>query len=144
MTNQQTTDLHFSELRDLLTVKTLLWLIYLMLLAVLLPHTAWAFKHFEVAGNGWLAWALAFVFEAAVFAFTHNIIDRIERSARLRSKEGEAKIVFAWRRFSSATRAPPGEARGYQRASPAAGQGVSIPRTCPTGSPLGNRHHFVP
>jgi hypothetical protein len=57
----------------------LLWAIYLSLLAVLLPHTAWAFARFEPPGNGsfgiaWgaiTAWAAAFAFEAAIAALTH-------------------------------------------------------------------------
>ena len=32
----------------------LLWSIYLALLAVLLPHTAWAFARFEPPAVGWL------------------------------------------------------------------------------------------
>ena len=30
------------------------WIIYLALLAVLLPHTAWAFARFESPATGWL------------------------------------------------------------------------------------------
>lgn len=48
-----------------------------------------------------MAWALAFVFEAAVFAFTHRVKDKIEHAHRLRQKEGENRISFGWRRFSS-------------------------------------------
>ena len=64
----------------------LLWAIYLALLAVLLPHTAWAFGHFESPVAGWLglqwgvlsAWAAAFAFEAAIAALTHKLAERIE------------------------------------------------------------------
>ena len=63
----------------------LLWAIYLALLLVLLPHTAWAFARFEPATVGWLgirwgvltAWAAAFAFEAAIAALTHKLADRI-------------------------------------------------------------------
>jgi hypothetical protein len=63
-----------------------LWVIYLALLAVLLPHTAWAFARFEPANPGWLgvpwgqvtAWAAAFAFEAAIAALTHRLAQRIE------------------------------------------------------------------
>ena len=68
----------------------LLWAIYLALLAVLLPHTAWAFARFEPAGAGWLgipwgavtAWAAAFAFEAAIAALTHRLAERIETTPR--------------------------------------------------------------
>jgi hypothetical protein len=64
----------------------ILWVIYLALLAVLLPHTAWAFARFEPPSSGWLgiswgqvtAWAAAFAFEAAIAALTHRLAERIE------------------------------------------------------------------
>jgi hypothetical protein len=69
---------------------TLLWIIYLALLAVLLPHTAWAFGRFEPRTAGWLgiswgivtAWAAAFAFEAAIAALTHRLARRIEATPR--------------------------------------------------------------
>jgi hypothetical protein len=69
---------------------TLLWVIYLALLAVLLPHTAWAFSRFEPQTAGWLgipwgivtAWAAAFAFEAAIAALTHRLARRIEHTPR--------------------------------------------------------------
>ena len=69
---------------------TLLWVIYLALLAVLLPHTAWAFSRFEPQTAGWLgvpwgivtAWAAAFAFEAAIAALTHKLARRIEATPR--------------------------------------------------------------
>ena len=68
----------------------LLWIIYLALLAVLLPHTAWAFNRFEPQADGWLgvswglltAWAGAFAFEAAIAALTHQLAKRIEKTPR--------------------------------------------------------------
>ena len=68
----------------------LLWIIYLALLAVLLPHTAWAFSRFEPTGLGWLgvpwgmvtAWAAAFAFEAAIAALTHKLAKHIESTPR--------------------------------------------------------------
>ena len=64
----------------------MLWIIYLALLAVLLPHTAWAFARFESPAAGWLgvswgivtAWAAAFAFEAAIAALTHKLAERIK------------------------------------------------------------------
>jgi len=68
----------------------LLWTIYLALLVVLLPHTAWAFGRFESPAVGWLniqwgmvtAWAAAFAFEAAIAALTHKLVKHIESTPR--------------------------------------------------------------
>ena len=38
-------------------INPLLWVIYLALLAVLLPHTAWAFAVFEPDGQRLVAWS---------------------------------------------------------------------------------------
>jgi len=69
---------------------TLLWVIYLALLLVLLPHTAWAFGRFESPAAGWLsiqwgtvtAWAAAFAFEAAIAALAHKLATHIESTPR--------------------------------------------------------------
>lgn len=68
----------------------LFWTIYLALLAVLLPHTAWAFAHFEPRDASWqgvswgmvTAWAAAFAFEAAIAALTHKIAKHIDSTPR--------------------------------------------------------------
>ncbi len=68
----------------------LLWVIYLSLLTVLLPHTAWAFARFEPSGVSWLgvnwgaitAWAAAFTFESAIAALTHKLAKHIESTPR--------------------------------------------------------------
>jgi hypothetical protein len=68
----------------------MLWIIYLALLAVLLPHTAWAFARFESPSPGWLgvswgivtAWAAAFAFEAAIAALTHKLAGHIGTTPR--------------------------------------------------------------
>ena len=67
-----------------------LWAIYLALLVVLLPHTAWAFGRFESPAVGWMniqwgtvtAWAAAFAFEAAIAALTHKLAKHIESTPR--------------------------------------------------------------
>lgn len=68
----------------------MLWIIYLALLAALLPHTAWAFARFESTSAGWLgiswgivtAWAAAFAFEAAIAALTHKLAGHIATTPR--------------------------------------------------------------
>lgn len=67
-----------------INANTILWLIYLSLLAVLLPHTAWAFSGFEpdnrLGAVG--AWAAALTFEAGIAAYTHKLAQRIGRTPR--------------------------------------------------------------
>jgi hypothetical protein len=58
--------------------KIIMWFIYGLLLAVLWPHTAWAFEKFEPTGlNRFLAWALAGAFELGIAVFTHKLSIRI-------------------------------------------------------------------
>jgi hypothetical protein len=67
-------------------INRLLWFIYLALLAVLLPHTAWAFAVFEPAGQAGIAWSAAFAFEASIAALTYKLIARIEAAPRRKSQ----------------------------------------------------------
>jgi len=61
-----------------------LWLIYGGLLAVLLPHAQFVFARFEpnTAAGQRVAWAAAFVFEAAIAALTHKLSLRIRATPR--------------------------------------------------------------
>lgn len=74
-------------------VNKLLWGIYLALLAVLLPHTAWLFGRFEQDGTIGLIAAVAgaFAFEAAIAALTHKLSKHIEQTP---------KRTKAWKRFT--------------------------------------------
>jgi uncharacterized membrane protein len=69
--------LHFS-------VNQLIWLVYLALLAVLLPHTAWAFSRFESpnAFGTLVAWMGAFAFEASIATLTHKLAKHIENTPK--------------------------------------------------------------
>lgn len=73
-----------------LTVNRILWLVYLALLVVLLPHTAWAFQIFEPAqddgGISLVAWTAAFAFEAAIAALTHKLAKQIESTPKRASR----------------------------------------------------------
>ena len=77
----------------------LIWIIYIALLLVLWPHTAWAFSKFEphtpgVLGIAWgivMAWALAFAFEATLAAFTHKLAKHIEHTPNIKDW---------WKRFN--------------------------------------------
>jgi hypothetical protein len=63
-----------------------LWIIYLALLAVLLPHTACVFNGVKPQASGWLgapwsavtAWAIPFSFEAVIAAPTHESAGHIK------------------------------------------------------------------
>lgn len=63
-----------------ITTNHVLWAVYLALLAVLLPHTAWAFGRFEAPGlsGELIAWMGAFAFEAAIATLTHKLAKHIE------------------------------------------------------------------
>lgn len=65
--------------------KTLLWVIYLALLGVTVPHVAWAFGQFEPVKWAWLGWVGAIAFEGAIAAFTWRLKERIEQTPRYRS-----------------------------------------------------------
>ena len=73
----------------------LLWAVYLALLGVLLPHTAWAFGQFEPAGASSLAlgWIAAIAFEGAIAAFTFRLKGRIEKTPRYTAG------LVPWRKF---------------------------------------------
>ena len=67
-----------------ITTNNILWGVYVALLAVLLPHTAWAFSRFEPPGalGNVIAWAAAFAFEAAIATLTHKLAKHIEAVRR--------------------------------------------------------------
>lgn len=71
-----------------ITTNNILWVVYLSLLAVLLPHTAWAFQQFEpptwatIDGISVTAWLAAIAFEAAIAVFTHKLSKHIEQGKR--------------------------------------------------------------
>lgn len=65
-------------------INGLLWLIYVLLLIVLLPHTAWMFSKAEpdtIVGNS-IAWAAAIVFELVIAAMTHKLSRHISGTTR--------------------------------------------------------------
>jgi len=82
-------------MKDKTTV--VLWLVYFALLAVLLPHTAWAFSQFEPEATAVLglritavAWLAAIAFEASIAVLTHRLAGHIESVPNYKD---------AWRRF---------------------------------------------
>ena len=81
-----------------MTEKRVLWAIYILLLAVLLPHTAWAFNNFEPAGKWYVAWAAAFAFESMIAMLTHKLSQHIEHTCRYKKwyKRYTARYVNAY------------------------------------------------
>ncbi len=86
-------------------VNLVLWLVYIFLLAVLLPHTAWAFSQLEPTGKDdfgipWgvvVAWAAAFAFECTIAVMTHKLAKHIERASN------SSKWPVRWqRRYANA------------------------------------------
>lgn len=78
------------------TTNHILWAVFLSLLAVLLPHTAWAFNNFEPFGRpGMIAAYLgAFAFECAIAVLTHKLSKHIEATPR--RKAGWAKFSYRY------------------------------------------------
>ena len=76
-------------------INKVLWVIYISLLAVVLPHTEWAFRQFEPgAQTSVVSWAAAFAFEAAIAALTHKLSKHIELTPK--RSAGWAKFKFRY------------------------------------------------
>jgi hypothetical protein len=70
----------------LFSVNHILWAVYLSLLGVLLPHTAWAFQNFEPENEAGrisvVAWTAAFAFEASIATLMHKLSGHIDQTPR--------------------------------------------------------------
>lgn len=83
----------------------ILWAVYIALLGVLLPHTAWAFRQYEPVQSPviWAAFTLAdaisylvaFAFEAAIAVLTHKLSKRIEQTPKSKKTWGD-KFAFRY------------------------------------------------
>lgn len=91
-------------------INRLLWGVYVALLGVLLPHTAWAFGTFEpeaklqIGGHSPIAWFAAFAFEASIAGLTYKLVQIIESvpNRRVRSDApGRERLKVAWSRWSA-------------------------------------------
>ena len=90
------------------TTTYILWAIFISLLAVLLPHTAWAFRQFEPTISPPFLWGLfqnftnadaisftvAFAFEASIAVLTHKLAKRIEETPRRVNWWGKAQYRY--------------------------------------------------
>lgn len=82
-----------------ITVNRILWLIFISLLAVLLPHTAWLFSKLEPAKTLWVSYPAAFAFEAAIAALVHKLAKHIETTPK--RKSGWEKFFYRyWNAYS--------------------------------------------
>lgn len=82
-----------------------LWTVFIALLLVLWPHTAWAFRQFEPAesavlynGFTWadlISYVVAFAFEASIAVLVHKLSKRIEDTPK-RMKAWYEKLVFQY------------------------------------------------
>jgi len=89
---------------NLFSVSSVLWIVFLALLASLLPHTAWAFDQFEPTDvERWtmfgttatpVAWLFALSFETAIAALTHTLKTHIE--ARRKSSFNLERARMPW------------------------------------------------
>ena len=74
-------------MKRITNTKNLFRLIYISLLAVLLPHTAWAFSRFEPNTQTGIitAWLAAFFFEATIAVITEKLAERISSTPNYQS-----------------------------------------------------------
>lgn len=81
----------------------ILWIIYGLFLASLLPHTAWAFANWETA-EGWIFfgmklpqftnWVLAISFELTIAVLTHQLSKRIENTPKYTKNKKQEDGTF--------------------------------------------------
>lgn len=79
-----------------LTTK-IFWGVYVALLLVLLPHTAWLFLQFEPSGTllgKASAWAGAIAFESAIAVLTHKLAQHIQATPRRLT--GKQRLAYRW------------------------------------------------
>lgn len=94
------------------TTTNILWAVFLSLLVVLLPHTAWAFRKFEPdASEAFVLWSsasitittsdvisyiAAFAFEAAIAVLVHKLAEHLGKKIPTSAK-GNFWKLFIWR-----------------------------------------------
>jgi hypothetical protein len=76
--------------------KYVLWTVYLALLGVLLPHTAWTFGQFEQEGQQWIGVVAAIAFEGAIAAFTWRLAQRIEDTPHYKKDASLRRFRFRY------------------------------------------------
>jgi len=73
-------------MKKLFSVNRILWVVYLSLLGVLLPYTAWVFHNFEPENESrkisLVDWTTAFAFEASIAALMHKLSGHIDWTPR--------------------------------------------------------------
>lgn len=85
----------------------ILWAVFLSLLLVLLPHTAWAFRKFEPSQSfiiygtftisDLLSYVAAFAFEAAIAVLVHKLAEHLEKKLPKSISKSDKLAVFTFR-----------------------------------------------
>lgn len=76
------------------TTTKILWAVYICILAVLLPHTAWAFSSVEPSGNWLVPWMAALGFEASIAVLTYKLAEHIEKKPK--GRRGLGLFMFRY------------------------------------------------
>jgi hypothetical protein len=81
--------------KKILSIYGLLWLVYVLFLGVLMPHTAWTFAQFQQdkALTNPLAWMLAFSVECVIAAFTHKFSEYLTVTKK---RKGWGAAIGRW------------------------------------------------
>jgi hypothetical protein len=79
------------DFRKFFTVYRLMWLVYVIFLGVLAPHTAWTFSQFQETKDGNpMAWMLAISVELVIAVFTHKLSEHLTAT---RKAKGTAAVL---------------------------------------------------
>lgn len=81
----------------MISTTRVLWAVFISLLLVLLPHTAWAFRNWEPEGSPLsviTSYVAAFAFEAAIAVLTHKLARHIEQTPR--GKRGLERFAYRY------------------------------------------------
>jgi len=84
-----------NSLRRIFSIYGLLWLVYILFLGVLMPHTAWTFGQFQQDKSEYnpMAWMLAFAVESVIAVFTHKLAEYLSSK---RKKQGWRAGLERW------------------------------------------------
>jgi hypothetical protein len=84
-----------SKINRVFSIYGLLWLVYILFLGVLMPHTAWTFGQFQQNKSEYnpLAWMLAFAVESVIAVFTHKLAEYLSSQ---RKKKGFTALLEKW------------------------------------------------
>lgn len=84
-----------NNITRIFSTHTLLWIVYILFLGVLMPHTAWTFGQFQQDKSQYnpMAWMLAFAVECVIAVFTHKLSEFLTAK---RKAKGWAAVLSKW------------------------------------------------